>query len=86
LASEALLDALARAWAHVRDLPDDDDALAALTPEQRRDAHDLAGRIADRVAATAASLVRDMALDGADLVDGTGLPDSMRPQPDGQDA
>lgn len=79
--------ALQELWGGVRALPDGDAPLNALTPLERRDAHDLACRIADRIADTSARLVRDMATDGADLVDATGLPAAMkRPldQSDGQ--
>jgi len=50
------------------------DQLDSLTPEERRDAHDKAVRLSDRLMSLMAELVSGMAADGADLVDDRGVP------------
>ena len=51
-----------------------DDVLAALTPAQRRAAHDRAVRLQDQLVSLMSALVAGMASDGADLVDARGVP------------
>lgn len=73
-----LIQALESAWSAVAALPDDEAAFASLTPEERRRAHDLGVRTQDRLVRCLATLVRDMAADGADLLDDRGLPPGYR--------
>jgi len=73
-------------WQAVLRLPDSEAAFDDLDPAQRRDAHDIGVRIADRLVHTLARLVAGMAEDGADLVDERGLPrtfEDQGPQGDG---
>lgn len=70
----AALDAL---WDAAAVLPDDEPAFASLSPAERRAAHDVGVRVVDRLSRVLARLVEDMATDGADLVDDTGLPAAM---------
>ena len=79
-----LTDALQAAWTAAAALPDDDRAFDSLTPEERRQAHDLGVRVQDRLIRCLARLVEGMAADGADLLDERGLPPGYRdPASDG---
>lgn len=69
-----LLRALDRLRGCVGELPRAEQAFAALDPEQRRAAHAVGMKIQDRLVEVLARLVVDMAADGADLVDGQGVP------------
>lgn len=73
-----LADALQAAWSAIADLPDDDESFDALTPEERRRAHELGARTQDRLVRCLARLVEGMATDGADLLDERGLPPGYR--------
>ena len=75
-AQPALIGALQTLQQQFTALPSDHGSLAALDPEQRRDAHALAARLQDCLADLLAQLVADMAADGADMVDAGGLPRS----------
>ena len=75
MAGPGLTGALDELWQAAARLPDDDEAFDALDPKQRREAHDLGCRIQDRLVRALATLAAGMAADGADLVDGRGLPD-----------
>ena len=80
-----LLQALGAVWDQCVQLPDDDEAFSKLTPDQRRNAHDLGLRCQDRLVRALSRLVVDMSTDGADLVDSAGLPQGYQepgPEPE----
>jgi hypothetical protein len=61
------------------------EAAFALSPAERRRLHDLGVRIQDRLLDALSQLVADMARDGADLLDGVGLPRSYSGPPGPED-
>ena len=81
--SPALLASMQGTWEAALDLPDDDAAFDSLSPEQRRDAHDLGVRVQDRLVRALARLVEGMASDGVELVDEAGLPSGYRSPDEG---
>lgn len=74
--SAPVVEGLERVWEAVSALPDDP-SLGRLDPATRRAAHDLGVRIQDRLLHTLSTLVAGMAADGADLVDGRGVPRAL---------
>ncbi len=74
LSQLTLLESLDAASAALTAADPGDSALAALSPSERRAAHDRAVRIQDQLVSLLSALVRGMADDGADLVDPRGVP------------
>ena len=75
-----MIDALQAVWEAVAALPDDPESFDALSPDDRRRAHDLGVRCQDRLVRCLATLVEGMAADGAELLDERGLPPGYRDQ------
>lgn len=67
-------EALDSVWAAASALPDDDPSFDSLSPDERRDAHDMGVRCQDRLVRALARLVQGMASDGVELVDARGVP------------
>ncbi len=77
-----MIDPLEAVWQAVAALPDDPESFDALTPDERRRAHDLGVRAQDRLVRCLATLVEGMAADGAELIDERGLPPGYRSEGD----
>ena len=84
-ADDALTDtlqlALEEVWQACLQLPSDPSSFEALSPEQRRKAHDLGVRVQDRLLLSLSLLVEGMATDGVELVGDDGVPVALAQGP-----
>jgi hypothetical protein len=72
--TDTLQHALEEVWQACLQLPTDPTSFEALSPEQRRQAHDLGVRVQDRLLLSLSQLVEGMATDGVELVGDDGVP------------
>ena len=79
--SPALKATLEDVWQACLRLPNENSSFDSLSPDERREAHDIGVRIQDRLLITLSRLVDGMASDGVELVADDGVPRALSSQP-----